>query len=346
MRIEVRNNTYDAKTDTIVMNPAMVTAWSISLGHWKHYFVEGPALYDVEKIKNSQDVEDLAAFFFWGGWLCAATRPGEVYSYTHNWPHDPLVGNTPTTDVIVLSLLSMIILFLSLFITFFVYGQFKVEADEEEDERDWQPLTTEDLENRVVRPTQRACYKFFILSAFAFLAQTFAGIVCSIDFVRPWGLSACSILPFTVWRSFHLTFQIYWFFVAWVGTTVFWLPRFYKKEPESQSALIELLAAGCAIVAVGGMVGIPLGQMGILDGWQAYYFGSQGWEFLELGRRAGSFARWLRPLGSGPLPRRAELPHMEEHVVHPGMALLWLFGDGLLPLLHHQHDPEDKLHHL
>jgi len=134
------------------------------------------------------------------------------------------------------------------------------------------------------------------------------------------------------WRSFHLTFQIYWFFVAWVGTTVFWLPCFYKKEPESQSALIELLAAGCAIVAVGGMVGIPLGQMGILDGWQAYYFGSQGWEFLELGRRAGSFARWLRPLGSGPLPRGVQkLPHMEEHVVHPGMALLWLFGDGLLP---------------
>merc|ERR1712000_614334 len=56
------------------------------------------------------------------------------------------------------------------------------------------------------------------------------------------------------------------------------------KEPESQSALIELLAAGCAIVAVGGMVGIPLGMCGVIDGWQAYYFGSQGWEFLELGR--------------------------------------------------------------
>ncbi len=53
------------------------------------------------------------------------------------------------------------------------------------------------------------------------------------------------------WRSFHLPFQIYWSFVAWVGTTIFWLPRFYKKEPESQSALIELLSAGCAIVAVG-----------------------------------------------------------------------------------------------
>ena len=26
--------------------------------------------------------------------------------------------------------------------------------------------------------------------------------------MRPWGLSACSILPFTVWRAYHLMFQI------------------------------------------------------------------------------------------------------------------------------------------
>ena len=56
------------------------------------------------------------------------------------------------------------------------------------------------------------------------------------------------------------------------------------REPEGQSALIELLFAGCAIAGVGGFVGIPIGQMDWIDGWQAYYFGSQGWEFLELGR--------------------------------------------------------------
>ena len=39
--------------------------------------------------------------------------------------------------------------------------------------------------------------------------------------------------------------------VAWM-TTICWLPRFYKKDPESKSALIERLFAGCAIVAVGG----------------------------------------------------------------------------------------------
>ena len=70
--------------------------------------------------------------------------------------------------------------------------------------------------------------------------------------------------------------------VASVGTTFFWLPRFYRKEPESRSALIELLAAGCALVAVRETFGIPLGMCGVLEDYQAYYFGSQGWEFLEL----------------------------------------------------------------
>ncbi len=52
----------------------------------------------------------------------------------------------------------------------------------------------------------------------------------------------------------------------------------------AQSALIELRFAGCALVALGGTFGIPLGMRGAPDGWQAYCFGSQCWEFLELGR--------------------------------------------------------------
>ncbi len=80
-------------------------------------------------------------------------------------------------------------------------------ADEEEDERARQPLTPEDMGNQGVRPTRRACYKFVALSEVAFVIQVIAGIACSIGFVRPCGLSACCIPSFTVWRSFHLTFQ-------------------------------------------------------------------------------------------------------------------------------------------
>ncbi len=48
--------------------------------------------------------------------------------------------------------------------------------------------------------------------------------------------------------------------------------------------LSTLGAQETAATVARGTFGIPLGMCGVLDGCQAYYFGSQGWEFLELGR--------------------------------------------------------------
>merc|ERR1712000_146532 len=146
------------------------------------------------------------------------------------------------------SVVSIVVLFVGIMLTLYVYGQFKDEP--EEDANNAPTLTTQDLEMDVVRPTQPACYKFFVLSMIAFAIQTFAGIACAIDFVRPLGITVCNILPFSVFRSYHTVFQIYWFFVAWVGT-IFFLPRF-SKEPAGQRLLIELLFVGCAVVAAGG----------------------------------------------------------------------------------------------
>ena len=39
-----------------------------------------------------------------------ASGPGHDYSYTNNWPSEPLVDNTPTANVIVWSVLSLIAL--------------------------------------------------------------------------------------------------------------------------------------------------------------------------------------------------------------------------------------------
>ncbi len=72
--------------------------------------------------------------------------------------------------------------------------------------------------------------------------------------------------------------------VAPVGTTIFWLPRSYTKEPDSRSALVEPLAVGGAVVAVEGASGIPSGMCDVLDGCRAHDFGGLGWELLELDR--------------------------------------------------------------
>jgi nitric oxide reductase subunit B len=307
----MHNNTYDKEKDVVVLNEAQMNAWKVVATHYRRMYQETDyrGLWPMDQITKPKDVEDLAAFFFWGGWLCAAARPGEDYSYTHNWPYDPLAGNHPTPEVVMWSLISILVLFVGIGITLYVYGQFKDEVEENEGGDgacNTQSLTTQDLENGVVRPTQRATYKFFVLAMFAFFIQTFAGIACSIDFVRPLGMSVTYFLPFSVWRSYHACFQIYWFFVVWVGSTIFCLPRF-SKVPLGQSFLIETLFIGCAVVAVGGLVGIPLGQGGYLQGKMAYWFGSQGWEFMELGRLfqdllLAGFVMWIVILFRGVYP--------------------------------------------
>ena len=49
-------------------------------------------------------------FFFWTSWACITERPGHAYTYTNNWPHDPLLGNHPTTANFFWSIASILLL--------------------------------------------------------------------------------------------------------------------------------------------------------------------------------------------------------------------------------------------
>ena len=58
-----------------------------------------------------EDREALAAFFFWSAWSASTDRPGETgLSYTSNWPHEPLVGNTLTGRRAMWTIASIILL--------------------------------------------------------------------------------------------------------------------------------------------------------------------------------------------------------------------------------------------
>ena len=62
-------------------------------------------------LPNTADLQALPAFFFWAAWSAATDRPGERdLSYTSNWPHEPLVGNSPTAGTGIWSIASVILL--------------------------------------------------------------------------------------------------------------------------------------------------------------------------------------------------------------------------------------------
>jgi len=125
---ELHNNTYDEDSGIIHINEAQIFALKELNEHYTSMFTDAdyseafdPAGY----ISDPTDIENLTAFFFWGGWVAAANRPGEDYSYTHNWPGDKAAGNTPTSATFMWSLISIFALILGVSLVLYIYGQMK-----------------------------------------------------------------------------------------------------------------------------------------------------------------------------------------------------------------------------
>ena len=47
-------------------------------------------------VTDAEHRRALTAFIWWTSWSAVTERPGKQISYTNNWPHEPMVGNTPS----------------------------------------------------------------------------------------------------------------------------------------------------------------------------------------------------------------------------------------------------------
>lgn len=284
---EIRLNTHNESTNTVTLNEAQVYAFN----YIKHYYnqiytnTDWPdAMKPEGYISDPQEISDLASFYTWGAWVAVTNRPNESYSYTHNWPYDESVGNVATSQVSMISFISIGILFIGIMVILYLYGQMReLPGDPLTIDSKKQILTTTDLEDNIVRPTQKSTYKFFVYSIILFIAQVGVGILMGMDFSTPFAGTIHNISPFNLLRSFHIFLQIYWFFLMWIGYTLFFLPRF-SEPPKHQQLLINILFYTTLFIGIFGSIGIILGQLGILTGDAAVWFGSQGWEFMEPGR--------------------------------------------------------------
>jgi nitric oxide reductase subunit B len=315
---EVRENTYDPAANRIVLNDAQVAAFEELNQHYTAVFTDPTSKDRFSNFVNGHisdpaDLRALTGYFFWGGWASAANRPGETYSYTHNWPYDPDAGNYPTMPTLLWSFLSILALFAGAMLVLYVYGQMKELPGDPFNGASGGTLTTIELEKGYdfVRPTQRSTYKFFAFAIVLFLVQVLAGILSAEDFVGGGpGRGVVNILgiplTFSITKAWHSIVQIYWFFMCWVGYTIFFLPRL-SRVPKGQQLLINSLFALCVLVGAGALFGIYFGQLGYMSDNMSYWFGNQGWEFLELGRfwhvlMLVSFVLWITIIFRGVRP--------------------------------------------
>jgi Nitric oxide reductase large subunit len=297
MKQEMRRNTYDAQRNVIVITPERAQAIRQLSGHYDGLFSDAPVFhklrveYAMKENTLSSPVAraDLSAFFFWSAWAATTNRPDDTISYTSNWPHEELVGNTPSPSLGIWSIVSVIVLLAG--IGALVWYQVR-----DEDETVKVSPQKDPLFNVKLTPSMRATTKYFYVVIALFLVQILFGSLTAHYAVEGqdfFGIPLSRILPYTVLRSWHTQLSVLWIATAWLATGLYIAPLISGHEPRFQRAGVNILFIALLVLVIGSLAFGWLGTMGYLDARQNFYIGSQGLEFTNMGR----MWQWLLFIG-------------------------------------------------
>jgi nitric oxide reductase subunit B len=286
---ELRGNRCDEGTGVLLVSDERAEAMARTGAHYARLFGGHPsmdglredyALHD-DAIRDPIRLERLANFFFWTSWACATERPGESFTYTNNWPHEPLVGNQPTAANILWSVLSiMLLLGAAGALVWYHEAKRKQDGKVEVPRRD-------PLGDVRVTPSMRACAKYAGVVISLFVVQVLLGALTAHYTVEGdafFGISLSGILPYAVTRTWHVQTAVFWIATAFLAAGLFLAPLIGGREPRYQRLGVNVLFGALLVVVAGSLAGewLSIQQVFGLDA--GFWFGHQGYEYVDLGR--------------------------------------------------------------
>ncbi|MFA5940671.1 MAG: cbb3-type cytochrome c oxidase subunit I [Sinimarinibacterium sp.] len=287
MQREIKRNGYDAQSGQIRVSDGQAHAAQQLRAYYRQKFrLEAVDLIPRLGRLSDEEIDALTAFFFWSAWVCGAERDNLGYSYTHNWPHDPLAGNLPGASIVLWSVLAILCLMLALGVVLFLYGRFGEFAGWTARTTAPAPATLAQVQRFVPTTLQRATYKFFLAAGLLVVLQVLGGVLTVHNFLglhRLFGVNLSEWLPLPAVRAAHLQLALLWVTACWVGGSIFLVSTLTPQAPRHQLALVNTLFIAFVAVVIGDLTGLLLGPQGVFG---AYWnrLGNQGWEFVEIGR--------------------------------------------------------------
>ncbi|SYZ72108.1 Nitric oxide reductase, cytochrome b [Candidatus Zixiibacteriota bacterium] len=280
----LKTNRYDSRTGILSFTGAETSSFQHQQKFWREYFENSSTDRGLTTglLNDSAEIRQLVAFFAWTAWASAANRPGEDYSYTNNFPYDPLIGNGPSSSSYIWSALSLITLLAGIGAVLFIFGRFNFLGWKGQGEHIHPQL----IPGGESFPSQKATIKFFSIAAFLFLLQALMGGATAHYRVDPgnfYGFDLSAIFPSNIARTWHLQLAIFWIATTYVAGALFLAPTLGRRDASRQTRGINWLFAGLVIVVLGSLLGEILGINRLL-GTVWFWFGHQGWEYLDLGR--------------------------------------------------------------
>ncbi|MBE0407317.1 nitric-oxide reductase large subunit [Psychrobacter sp. AOP22-C1-22] len=234
-------------------------------------------------LPNLEDRQKLTNFFFWTTWMASTNRPGTDATYTNNWPHEPLIDNVPTSENIMWSIASVV--FLIAGVGFLIWGWSFLRKEEEVKQvtPDADPLT-----KIALTPSQKALAKYGVLVVALFVFQVFIGGFVAhytVEGQEFYGIPVADFFPYSLVRTWHIQAALFWIATAFLTAGLFLTPFINGgKDPKYQKLGVDILWFALIIVVVGSFVSQYFAIAGIMPAKYNFWFGHQGYEFIDLGR--------------------------------------------------------------
>lgn len=288
LQSEMNANTFDPETGRIIITENRAAAARQVARHYVALFGDDAALTELREdyaiangaIPDQTRRENMTAFFFWASWATVTHRPEGDVTFTNNWPHEPLVGNAPSTGNIMWSVASIILLIAGIASLAWWHASRKHEPAPV-------PPATDPLAEMGPTPSMKATRKYFWTVVALFLGQILLGAITAHYAVEGhdfYGFPLSDFLPYAVTRTWHTQLAIFWIATAWLATGLYLAPALGGKEPKFQKIGVDILFGALVLVVVGSMAGEWLAVQQVFNLNTNFWFGHQGWEYVDLGR--------------------------------------------------------------
>lgn len=279
----LRQNTFDVATGDVTITSDRAAAFQANVRNYSEVFSEGRKEYaiPVGAVTDSDRLRQLSSFFFWTAWAASTNRPNDHITYTNNWPYEPLVGNRPTGESVVWTGVSIIMLLAGISSMVWWYAARRSEEPEPT------PPEIDPLGAWQATPSQQATVKYFWIVTALILVQMLLGVVTAhygVEGDGLYGIPLSKWLPYSVARTWHVQIGLFWIATAWLGAGLFIGPLVSDFEPKAQALGVNVLFVALLVVVVGSLTGEWLSVQNQLSDPASFYFGHQGYEYVDLGR--------------------------------------------------------------
>ncbi len=321
LKQELRANTYDPTTKDLTISADRAAAIDALSRYYAAIFGEADefdedlrALADggytpselrgayaipARTIRDSDRQRLMNAFFFWTAWACSTERPqdGDAHAvaaagdpmlrlskitYTNNWPAERLIDNAPSGAIVVWSVISFVLLLAGIGALAWYYAAAKHQDEERVELPAHDPLLAVDP-----TPSMRATLKYFWVVMALIVVQVGLGAITAhygVEGEGFYGIPLSEWLPYSVTRTWHTQLAIFWIATAWLATGLFIAPAVSGHEPRGQRVGVNFLFLCLLIIVVGSLFGTWYGTRQTMSLEANFWFGHQGYEYVDLGR--------------------------------------------------------------